>query len=197
MKHKHEQTDTYIIDAETENKLLIRNLILDMKMPRLDYIERAKMLERALDLEKKAGSKNASSIVAKKIGLSGHKEIYRALTVLSANTTTQRLMQEGKITPEKVARVLYNLKDRTKEDAVIEKIIKKDIPILKAEKLVSEVNDPDLIFKHFIVEIERFQKSMNEYAPKLKSLSEHQKTVSMLKIAGLITTFDNLREKIK
>lgn len=196
MKTKHINTEHFVTE-ELENKLLVRNLILDMKMPQMDFIDRAKMLERALELEKKSGTKKPYAVLAKKIGLSGHKEIYRPMAVLTANENTKRLMQDGKIAPEKVARVLYNLKDRSKEDEVIAKVIRHDVPILKAEKLVSETNNPKLIVKHPVHELEQFKATIDGYASKLKSVTVEDKfkTLCAVRSAQVIDALTKLRDE--
>lgn len=166
------------MDDKTQYKSVLNTLILELKIQKLDFIEKAHFFKKALELEKKQAEKGtAVKRLARKIGLSENnwKEIYRCMKVLEANRKTKRLMEHGKIKPEKVARILYNLKDKSKEDRVIGKAIKENLPTQQAEKEVSELNDPKSILKHFDKDCTRFTELLYYYQLKFDKLDNKDK----------------------
>lgn len=183
---------------DAEYKSVLNTLVLELKVQKLDFIEKAHLFKKALELEKKRKEKGtAVKRLAQKIGLSENnwKEVYRCMKVLEANKKTRKLIKEGKIKPEKVARILYNLKDASKENEVIRKAIKEGLPTQRAEREVSELNNPKAILKHLQKDCRSFIELLKEYETKLGKLEDIDKLTARQIIGQVITMIDKVLEK--
>lgn len=183
------------MNNQGEYKSVLNTLVLELKIQRLDYIEKAHLFKKALELEKKQPEKGtAVKRLARKIGLSENnwKEIYRCMKVLEANKKTKKLITQGKIKPEKVARILYNLKDKSKENEVIKKAITENLPTQRAELEVFELNNPKAILKHLNNDCRRFNELLNKYKEKIKSLEGKEKLTARQIIGTVVTTIDKV-----
>jgi len=173
------------------NKCFFNQLVDIFKKNNFDYIEKAMMIDYILNLEReklgiKEKNKNnegrIADIVAKKIGLSGRKELYRIRKILDANNNTIEKLESGKISGDKVSRIVYNLKDKTKEDIIVNKAIEENLSSNQIEKIVAEENDIKKVSVHLISDLNNVIRILERYdKDTLKDVSK----IKIIEINGL------------
>jgi ParB family chromosome partitioning protein len=139
-----------------------KQLVSDLHSKPMTLLERAYAFQNLLEI--KGMSKYA---LAKYLNLSNNL-VCRTLSVLEASPETINLMKQGKITPRLVAAVLYRLKDKSKEKLVINKIIEENLSVAQAENLVAEINDSNILKKHFLKQVKGFRTSLKRFKDKVK-----------------------------
>ena len=112
--------------------------------------------------------------LARYLGLSDNI-ICRTLSILKASPETFELMKKKKISQRVVATILYRLKDKSKEKYIINKIIKEKLSVAQAENLVAEINDSEILKKHFLKQIKGFKTSLKKFKEKSTILNINKK----------------------
>ncbi len=160
-----------VIVTDLDNTIIEKQLISDLNTKHLTVLERALAFQDLLD--KKQMTKYE---LARYLSLSDTL-ICRTLAILKANPRTMQLLKDDKISQKVVATVLYRLKDKSLENYVIDKIIKERLNIIQAGNLVAELNDPQIMKKHFIMKLKSFRTSMQKFQEKTKRvrLSKQEK----------------------
>jgi hypothetical protein len=185
------------MDNELIEKTYQNQLIIELKKSNYDYYERAEMIKYLLTEEKKRckyGDGHVSDIVAKRLGVE-RKELYRTMTILSANTKTKALIRDGKISADKVTHILYNLKDKTKEDEMISRAIGENLNIVQAQRAVAEINDARSVVKHFHSDIVKFCDNLKRYEQLIDKMKDTDKTKMSMEAAALVSTLMRFRTK--
>ena len=183
------------------NKAVENTLIIEIKKKNFDFVERAELIQHLIDVEKKKlGTKKCKgngeewivNIVADKLGIS-RAQLYRTRSILNANDKTRKLMDSGIISGDKVGKILYNLKDKNKENTIVKKAISEDLTTGEIEREISEENDPSKILEHIAADIRKFHKDVIKMRTKLDKLTGNDK----IKLVRLITKAISDMEKIK
>jgi ParB family chromosome partitioning protein len=147
-----------------------KQLVSDLHTKSISLFERANAFQKLLEL------KNLSKYaLAKYLSLSNNL-VCRTLSILKAGPETMKLMKQGKISQRLVAAVLYRLKDKLKEKYIIDKIIKEKMSVAQAENLVAEINDSNILKKHFLKQVKSFRTSLKKFKEKAKISSIDKKT---------------------
>jgi len=142
-----------------------KQLVSDLHTKSISLLERADAFQQLLEL------KNISKYaLAKYLSLSNNL-ICRTLSILEAGPETKELMKKGKISQRLVAAVLYRLKDKSKEKYIINKIIKEKLSVAQAENLVAEINDSNILKKHFLKQVKSFRTSLKKFKEKKKIIN--------------------------
>jgi inorganic pyrophosphatase len=97
-----------------------------------------------------------------------------------------KLIKQGEISQRLVAAVLYRLKDKSKEKYIIDKIIKEKLNVSQAENLVAEINDSNILKKHFLKQVKSFRTSLKKFKEKaniagIKEEKEIEKELKKIK----------------
>ena len=66
-------------------------------------------------------------------------------------------------------------KDKSKEKYIINKIIKEKMSVAQAENLVAEVNDSNILKKHFLKQVKSFNTSLKKFKEKEKIIGMNKK----------------------
>jgi uncharacterized protein YoaH (UPF0181 family) len=132
----------------------------------------------------KRGDGRVGSVVAKRLGVTP-KELFRIMCVLRANARTKALMAEGVISGDKVSRVLYNLKDASKEDEMIDRVIGEGTNTTATERLVAEKNDPVSIIRHVQADVRKAMTLLSRYEKLLPGLNEKHKQAALEDLSRL------------
>ncbi|OIO65721.1 hypothetical protein AUJ68_02310 [Candidatus Woesearchaeota archaeon CG1_02_57_44] len=169
---------------------LEKQLVSDLHTRHLTILERAHAFQNLLELT--GMSKYA---LAKYLSLSSNL-ICRTLAILKANPTTIALMEEGKISQRTVTSVLYRLKDKSKEDWLIGKIIREKLTVRQAEQLVAEINDTAILAKHFMRHVRSFRTSVTHFQEKQHAVGLEPCERALME-KELSLTLDLLRETRK
>jgi hypothetical protein len=165
------------MDNQLIEKTFQNQLVLEIKRANYDFFERAKMMKYLLDEETKRhkkGTGRVGDIVAKRLGVT-RVEVFRYMAINHANERTRKLINDGVLKADLASRILFNLKDLKKQDAIIDKALKGKLNTREAEQIVHETNNPALITKHFMAETDRFVDIIKRYQPLLKKMDEEQK----------------------
>ncbi len=130
-----------------------KQLASDLHSKSISLLERAQAFQKLLELKDITKSE-----LAKYLSLSTNL-VCRTLAILEASPETINLMKKGEISQRLVAAVLYRLKDKSKEKYVINKIIKEKMSVAQAENLIAEINDSNILKKHFLKQVKSFRTS--------------------------------------
>jgi len=139
-----------------------KQLISDLHTKSISLLEKADAFKKLLELKNITKSE-----LAKYLSLSTNL-VCRTLAILEANSETKELMKKEKISQRLVAAVLYRLKDKSKEKYIINKIIKEKMSVAQAENLIAEVNDSNILKKHFLKQVKSFSTSLKKFKEKTK-----------------------------
>ncbi|MBU0615035.1 MAG: ParB/RepB/Spo0J family partition protein [Nanoarchaeota archaeon] len=139
---------------------LEKQLVSDLHSKHISLLERAQAFQKLLEL--KSISKYE---LARYLSLSNNL-ICRTLAILNASPETMNLIKQGRISQRVVAAVLYRLKDKSKEKYIINKIIKEKLSVAQAENLVAELNDSNILQKHFLKQAKSFRTSLTKFKEK-------------------------------
>jgi ParB family transcriptional regulator, chromosome partitioning protein len=146
-----------------------KQLVSDLHTKHFSLLERALALQKLLELH------NITKYeLARYLGLSDNI-ICRTLSILKASPETFELMKKKKISQRVVATILYRLKDKSKEKYIINKIIKEKLSVAQAENLVAEINDSEILKKHFLKQIKGFKTSLKKFKEKSTILNINKK----------------------
>jgi ParB family chromosome partitioning protein len=137
-----------------------KQLISDLHSKNITLLERAEAFQKLIEL--KAMTKYA---LAKYLCLSNNL-VCRTLAILKANPETIKLIKSGKLSQRIAASVLYRLKDKSKENYIITKIINEKLSVEQAENLVAEINDSKILNKHFLKQLKSFRTSLKKFREK-------------------------------
>lgn len=74
-----------------------------------------------------------------------------------------------------VATILYRLKDKSKEKYVVNKIIKEQMSVAQSENLIAEINDSEVLKKHFLKQVKSFSTSLKKFQEKSKEFGINKK----------------------
>jgi len=154
-----------------------KELFSDLSTEKLSLREKA---EAFREIMKQTGMTKYA--LANYLGLS-HTSVCKTLSLLNASKKTEKLIEEGKISEKKVAMVLYRLKDKSKEDYIINEIIRKKLDIVQAGNLVAEINNPEIFKKHFLARIKAFKTLLNNFEEKRKTIKLDEKETAEIKAA--------------
>jgi len=168
-------------------KAFMNELIIEMKRKSFDYFEKAIMIDHLIKEVSKTkeygcDKGRVADYVARTIGVT-RKELYRIKSVLKANKQTKQLLINGAISGDKVSRILYNLKDKSKEDEVVMMAIQQQLNSNMLEKEISEINCPTKIGDHVIRDIEKFNSFLDRYCMKVDKLEGKHK-VKLIEIVA-------------
>jgi len=146
----------------TSNELyeIEKQIVSDVHSKHLSLLERAEGFKKLMYL--KDLNKNQ---LAKYIGLSSNL-ICRTLAILNADKETLELIKKGKISERMVATIIYRLKEKPKEKEVIKKIMEEKMSIKQAETFISEINDSNVLKKHFLRQLKGFKTSLKKFKEK-------------------------------
>jgi ParB family chromosome partitioning protein len=139
-----------------------KQLVSDIHTEHISLIDRANAFHKLIELKR-----ITKYALARYLCLSDNI-ICRTLAILEANKTTSQLIKEGKISERTAASVLYRLKDKSKEDYIMEKIVREKMSVEQAENLVAEINDSNILNKHFLKQVKGFKTSLKKYMEKSK-----------------------------
>lgn len=142
-----------------------KQLVSDLHSKSISLLERAFAFQRLIEI--KDMTKNR---LAKYLGFSTNL-ICRTLSILDANKETFNLMRKGKISQRMVATILYRLKDKSKESYVVNKIIEEGLSVAQAENLIAEINDSEVLKKHFLKQVKGFSTSLKKFKEKVEKSS--------------------------
>lgn len=154
-----------VIITDLDNTVVEKQLISDLNTKHLTVIERALAFQDLLD--KKYMTKYE---LARYLGFSDAL-ICRTLAILKANPRTMQLLKDEKISQKVVATVLYRLKNKNLENYVIDKIMKEKLDIIQAGNLVAELNNPQIMKKHFIIKLKGFRTSVCKFLERNQKIS--------------------------
>ena len=146
-----------------------KQLVSDLHTKHISLLERAQAFQKLLELKDITKYE-----LAKYLSLSNNL-ICRTLAILEASSETKELMKKGKISQRLVAAVLYRLKDKSKEKYVINKIIKEKMSVAQAENLIAEINDSNILKKHFLKQVKSFSTSLKKFKEKEKVIGMNKK----------------------
>lgn len=181
-------TEVPVIVTNEDNTSIEQQLVSDLNSKHLTILERAIAFHDLMD--KKEMTKYQ---LAKYLGFS-HNLVCRTLAILKANPRTIGLIKDEKISQKTVATVLYRLKNKNLENYVIDKILKEKLNIIQAGNLVAELNNPDIMKKHFISQLKGFRTSTQKFQEKVKqiNLSEKERAEIKKEFKELMHTFNNI-----
>lgn len=146
-----------------------RELFSDLSSKNLSLREKAEAFRQILNM-----TGMTKYALANYLSLS-HTSVCKTLSILKANKETIKLMEEGEISEKKVAMVLYRLKDKSKENYVVNEIIKRKMDIIQAGNFVAEVNNPEIFKKHFLTRLKAFETSIKNFRKRAKEINLGEK----------------------
>lgn len=151
-------------ESVSEWESMLKELFSDLTTEKLSIMDKAFAFQFIMD---QVGMTKYA--LAKFLSLS-HTHVCKTLAILKANKKTLKLIEDGKISERKVATILYRLKDKTKEDYVINEIIKKRFDIVQAGNFVAEINNPEIFKKHFLARVKAFETSLKNFQEKANTI---------------------------
>jgi ParB family chromosome partitioning protein len=152
-----------------------KQLVSDLHTKPISLLEKANAFQKLIELKDITKSE-----LAKYLSLSNNL-VCRTLAILEASPETKELIKKGRISQRLVAAVLYRLKDKSKEKYIINKIIKEKMSVAQAENLVAEVNDSNILKKHFLKQVKSFTTSLKKFKEKEKIIGMNKKEEEEIK----------------
>jgi len=171
--------------SSNETHEIEKQLVSDLHTKQISLLEKAHALKKLTEFKDMTKYR-----LAKYLGISNNL-ICRTLSILQASPETMKLMKQRKISQRLVAGVLYRLKDKSKEKYIIDKVIKEKLSIAQAENLVAEINDSNILKKHFLKQVKSFSTSLKKFKEKAKisgidKRTEKEIEKELKKISGMI-----------
>lgn len=172
-----------LIMTSSECLTLERTVISDLHSKPLTILEKATAFKKLIHI------KNITKYaLAKELNVS-HTLICQCMSILGANQNTQQLLENKLISEKKVAMVLYRLKNKALEDFVMNEILTKNLNMIQAGNLVAQLNNPEVLQKHFSKQVKSFHTSFMNFTK--KSTLQDMKLKSDMK-----KELEELRDKI-
>ncbi len=160
---------------QTEEKLLINQLLDIVRKKEFDPFEKAEVVNQLIFLRRSKCMRCCKKITKAKVtadkgpnvrfwckicakvpevlgqqlGVS-RVEIYRIRALVDAHEKTKEYVRTGKISPERVTRIINNLKKQNKrrEVEIVEKAIEENMSTREIEEYIAELNTPRLVLEH-------------------------------------------------
>ena len=141
----------------------LRIKLLENEAKNLIHRKEFNDVERAMIIDELAREKNCYiGDLAESLGC-GKKELYRIRKLLDAPESVVKQIKDGAISSGTVSKILYNLKDETKIEEVIDEVIRRDLNQVDAESFVARVNDPLVVVNQIHSMLWRFNNKMKEF----------------------------------
>jgi len=165
-----------------KNKLIEREII-NLRKEDLTYSEKATIVKEFSKLKKISPKQ-----LAEQYGLDP-KEVYRWLQTEKFTPLIKNRIKEGNITDVKAARIIYAIKDKSKEniDKTVEFVIDNELSLQETEQLIAELNDPTKEGLHLITLLSKVDESLGKLNFKSLLINSAKATV-LLKSIDIKTT---------
>lgn len=168
--------------TDYKNKLML-NAVIDLNKFQYSELETAKILK---DLSNHFSCKEIQEMT----GITRDK-LYLKMAILKSNANTLKLYNEGKITGATINNTLFNLKDETKQDEVIKDVMDKELNSRESYYRVAEINNTELIVKHFKKDCDKFVEKLDSYKNKFNELDDKQKLQFKIELDKFIKHIKN------
>lgn len=163
------------MEKAIQEKILTNQLVELLKKQDFDPFERALMIHELINLKRSNCKKckvkvkknngmppkgkergywcptcaKVVDVLATEIGV-GRKELYRIRKLIEVPKDIKKLVDDGKISADKVSRIIYNLKGKEKDKLkkIVNDAIKNESSVKEIEEDITEINEPKMVKTH-------------------------------------------------
>ena len=180
-----------MISKELRHKIIENQVIDALKKNKFDPIEKSVLIGHYVsEMEKKGLTRNQIAI---KLGIE-RKSLYRELQFLEIPKEVIKEAREKQISMEKLKRISYNLKDKSKLGGMLKHAGSNNT--LEVEKYIAEMNDKNKVYPHFEQLLYKFTKSLEWYKGSVNKIPQETKKIAIEKIDNVISELEQLKQML-